>query len=108
MIGIGRAKELAFTGNFLEAETALQWGLVNHVVEPGDLLPKALKLAEDAASIDPEFLRSYKRLIDDGFAVTFGEGMGIEAERSSSANSQVAPGEVEARRSKVQERGRSQ
>ena len=108
MIGIGRAKELAFTGNFLDAETALQWGLVNHVVEPEDLLPKALKLAEDAASIDPEFLRSYKRLIDDGFAVTFDEGMGIEAERSSSANSQVAPGEVEARRSKVQERGRSQ
>lgn len=108
MIGIGRAKELAFTGNFLDAQTALQWGLVNHVVESEDLLPTALKLAGDAAGIDPEFLRSYKRLIDDGYAVSFGEGMGIEAERSTSANSQVAPGEVEARRSKVQERGRSQ
>jgi len=108
MIGIGRAKELAFTGNFLDSQTALQWGLVNHVVAPEDLLPTALKLAEDVAGIDPEFLRSYKRLIDDGFAVSFGEGMAIEAERSSMANSQVAADEVEARRSKVQERGRSQ
>lgn len=108
MIGIGRAKELAFTGNFLDAQTALQWGLVNSVVEPEELLPTALKLASDAAGIDPEFLRNYKRLIDDGYAVSFGEGMRIEAERSTQANSQVAPGEVEARRSKVQERGRTQ
>ncbi|MEO1220773.1 MAG: enoyl-CoA hydratase, partial [Pseudomonadota bacterium] len=68
----------------------------------------AMKLASDAASIEPEFLRSYKRLIDDGFAVSFGEGMAIEAERSSAANSQVAPEEVEARREKVQKRGRAQ
>lgn len=108
MIGIGRAKQLAFTGNFLDAQTALQWGLVNEVVEPEDLLPTALKLASDAASIEPEFLRGYKRLIDDGYAVNFGEGMGIEAQRSSAANAGVAPEEVEARRAKVQDRGRSQ
>ncbi len=108
MIGIGRAKELAFTGNFLDAETALQWGLVNHVVEPEKLLPFAHKLASDMASIDPAFVSEYKRLIDDGFAVTFREGMAIEAGRSSAANSAVSPEEVEARRAGVQERGRGQ
>lgn len=108
MIGIGRAKELAFTGNFLGAETALKWGLVNHVVEPEDLLPTALKLAEDVAGIDTGFVQSYKRLIDDGFAVSFGEGMAIEAERSSAANSKVAPEQVESVRKGVQERGRGQ
>ncbi len=107
MIGIGRAKELAFTGNFLDAETALEWGLVNHVVAPDELLFRARTLAADMASIDPEFLLQYKRLIDDGYAVTFREGMGIEAGRSSAANSAVSPEEVEARREAVQTRGRA-
>ncbi len=106
MIGISRAKELAFTGNFLDAQTAHGWGLVNHVVAPGELLPLARKLAGDMASIDPAFLASYKRLIDDGFAMSFGEGLALEAARSSAANSAVAPEEVEARRAAVQERGR--
>ncbi|MEM8726097.1 MAG: enoyl-CoA hydratase, partial [Pseudomonadota bacterium] len=97
MIGISRAKELAFTGNFLDAVTAHAWGLVNHVVEPDELLPLARKLATDMASIDPEFLSEYKRLIDDGYATSFREGMGIEAGRSSAANAKVSPEEVEAR-----------
>jgi enoyl-CoA hydratase len=108
MIGIGRAKQLAFTGNFLDAETAMKWGLVNHVTAPDELLPLARKLAGDMAGIDPAFIASYKRLIDDGFALSFGEGMKLEAERSSAANSDVAPEQVEARRMAVQERGRKQ
>ncbi|MFN2099500.1 enoyl-CoA hydratase [Altererythrobacter sp. MF3-039] len=108
VIGIGRAKELAFTGNFLDARTAYAWGLVNHVVAPDQLLPFCEKLARDMASIDPEFAANYKRLIDDGYAATFGEGMALEAERSSAANSEVSADDVEARRAAVQERGRGQ
>jgi len=108
MIGISRAKELSFTGNFLDAETAKAWGLVNHVVAPEELLPFARKLAADMASIDPGFLAQYKRLIDEGYAVSFGEGMALEARISSAANSEVTPEEVEARRAAVQERGRGQ
>lgn len=107
LIGIGRAKELAFTGNFLNAETALAWGLVNHVVGPEELMFRARTLAADMASIDPAFLVQYKRLIDDGYAVTFDEGMEIEASRSSAANSAVSPEEIEARREGVQTRGRA-
>lgn len=106
LIGISRAKELAFTGNFLDAERAKAWGLVNHVVQPEELMPLARKLAGDMAGIDPEFLALYKKLIDDGYAKTFAKGMKIEAKRSSKANSAVAPEEVEARRAAVQERGR--
>jgi len=108
MIGISRAKELAFTGNFLDAATAQDWGLVNHVTTPADLLPFARRLAADMAQIDPAFLAGYKRLIDDGYAASFSEGMAIEAERSSAANSAVSPADVEARRAAVQERGRGQ
>ncbi|MEM6907314.1 MAG: enoyl-CoA hydratase [Pseudomonadota bacterium] len=108
MVGISRAKELAFTGNFLDAPTALKWGLVNHVVEPHELLPLATRLANDMAGIDARFLAEYKRLIDDGFALSFREGMALEAGRSSAANAEVSPEEVEARRAAVQERGRGQ
>lgn len=108
MIGISRAKELAFTGNFLDAAMALQWGLVNHVTQPDGLLPLARRLAGDMAGIDPAFLAGYKRLIDDGYAASFGEGLAIEATRSSAANAAVAPEQVEARRAAVQERGRGQ
>ncbi|RGP42042.1 Methylglutaconyl-CoA hydratase [Altererythrobacter insulae] len=108
MIGISRAKELSFTGNFLDAQTAKDWGLLNHVVSPDELMPLAKKLAADMASIDPEFLARYKKLIDDGYAHSFKEGLALEAELSSAANSAVTPEEVEARREAVQARARMQ
>lgn len=108
MIGISRAKELSFTGNFLDAVTAERWGLVNRVVEPDALLPAAIALAQDMASIDPAMLKSYKALIDEGYALSFGEGITIEQARSSAANSRVDAGDVEARRKAVMERGRGQ
>jgi enoyl-CoA hydratase len=108
MIGISRAKELSFTGNFLDAATAQAWGLVNHVYAPDELLPAAQKLARDMASIDATMLKAYKALIDQGYAASFGDGLAIEHRVSSAANSAVKPGEVEARRLAVQARGRSQ
>lgn len=41
LVGINRAKELSLSGNFLDAQTAYNWGLVNRVVDPDDLLPSA-------------------------------------------------------------------
>lgn len=108
LIGISRAKELSLSGNFLDAQTACAWGLVNRVVPAEELLPVAKKLAADIASADPGMIQAYKRLIDDGYAVPFGEAMALEHERSSSANSQVNKAEVEARRMTVMERGRAQ
>ena len=64
LIGIHRAKELSFTGNYLSAARAEAWGLVNRVVEPEALLSTCRALAEDMLSCDPETLRGYKRVID--------------------------------------------
>lgn len=106
LIGISRAKELSLTGNFLDAETACAWGLVNRVVAPADLLPAAQALARDIASADPAMVRAYKSLIDDGYALPFGEATALEQARSSAANRSVSADEVEARRIAVMERGR--
>ena len=38
-IGVARAREMSITGNFVDAPTALVWGLVNHVVPHDELLP---------------------------------------------------------------------
>ena len=108
MIGISRAKELSLSGNFLDAQTACQWGLVNRVVSAEDLLPTAKKLAADIASADPAMIAAYKRLIDGGFALPFGEAMALEHATSSARNAQVKGGEVEERRKAVMERGRAQ
>ncbi|CAM8672531.1 enoyl-CoA hydratase [Sphingobium sp.] len=108
IIGISRAKQLSFTGNFLDAATAERWGLVNHVVAPDELMPFARRLAADMASVEPRMMVAYKDLIDKGYAASFGEGLAIEHCISSSANGKVTPQDVEARRLAVQARGRGQ
>lgn len=108
LIGIYRARELSLTGNFLDAPTALAWGLVNRVVPPAELMPVARKLAVDMASESPAMLIAYKRLINDGFGLPFGEAMALEHRISSQMNATVTPGAVEANRQAVLARGRSQ
>lgn len=108
MIGIARAKELSLSGNFLDAATAERWGLVNRVVPADDLLPAAIALARDMASIDPAMSAAYKALIDDGYGLPFGEALALEAQRSTAANGAVKPEAVEQARLAVMERGRTQ
>lgn len=106
-IGIFRAKEMSLTGNFIDAATAERWGLVNRVVAPAELMPTARRFAEDMLSADPGMLKALKALIDDGFALPFGEAMALETRRSA-GNSAIGAATVEARRKAVLDRGRSQ
>src|SRR6476646_8222284 len=57
-IGQRRAREMSVTGNFLDAPTALVWGLVNHVVPHEELLPFTRQLALDVASNDDAGVRN--------------------------------------------------
>jgi len=108
LVGIYRAKELSLTGNFIDAKTAEAWGLVNRVVPAAELMPTALKLAADMASIPVETLSFYKSLIDEGYGRSFNKGLEIEHKRSSAHNREVTPASVEARRAQIQARGRTQ
>jgi enoyl-CoA hydratase len=108
MIGISRAKQLSFSGNFLDAETACAWGLVNSVVPADELMTHAKALARDIASVDSGMVATYKKLIDEGYTMSFGDAMAHEHACSSAANARVSAEEVEARRLAVIERGRGQ
>ena len=99
---------MSLTGNFLDAPTAERWGLVNRVVAADELLPTAKKLAHEMAQVDGALLKKLKAMIDDGYALSLGEGLALEHERSVVHNAAVTPQMVEARRAAVQARGRTQ
>ncbi|MDO9473828.1 MAG: enoyl-CoA hydratase [Caulobacter sp.] len=108
LIGLYRAKELSLTGNFLDAKTACDWGLVNRVVPADELLAVAKKLAADMATIPVETLSLYKSIIDEGYGLAFTDAMALENRRSTANNRAVTPEAVEARRAAIQARGRTQ
>ena len=108
IIGLSRAKEMSFTARFIDARTAYEWGLVNRVVEAGELLQEACALAARIASLDVEFLRDYGRLIDEGYDMPFQTALAHEVKFSTARNSKVTAKSIEARRTGVLERGRTQ
>lgn len=108
IIGPSRAKELSFTGRFIDAAQAAEWGLVSRIVPQDSLLDEAVALAEETAQADPAFLQNLKRLIDDGLAGTFGDGRDLERARSKAWNEALTPEVLEARRDGVMQRGRSE
>ncbi|HXG18862.1 MAG TPA: enoyl-CoA hydratase [Methylomirabilota bacterium] len=108
VIGVYRAKELSLTGNYLSAEQAAAWGLVNRVVAPEELLPTCWKLARDILSCVPEMVRAMKRVIDSGYAASLAEGLRIEHEAWEAQTRTVTPEMIAARRASIQQRGRSQ
>lgn len=107
IVGLSRAKELSFTGRFIDANIACEWGLVNRVVAPDQLLAEALALAEDIAFIDSEFLQAYAGLIEAGYSMHFEDALAHEHKVSSAANAGVTAGDIEKRRVAVMERGRA-
>lgn len=78
LIGIMRAKELSLTGAFIDAETALSWGLVNRVTLPEALLSTAGEIAAAMAAYPVEQLAIYKSLIDRGAAMPLGDALELE------------------------------
>jgi enoyl-CoA hydratase/carnithine racemase len=62
-IGAPRTRELFFTARTVSARTALQWGLVNEVVAPGELEPRGVAYAGAIAAHAPLSLRGNKRTL---------------------------------------------
>ena len=71
LIGTARAAEMLFTGKMIDAQTALDWGLVSQVLDDDALMPAARVLAAEIAMQSPEALRATKRLLRQAQNVSF-------------------------------------
>ena len=106
IIGPSRAKELSFTGRFIDAALANEWGLVSRIVPQESLLEEAIAMASETAKADPVFLQNLKQLINDGLDRTLADGRAMERDRSKAWNEALTPDKLEARRESVMHRGR--
>ena len=64
LIGAARAKQMIFSGQRIDAETAERWGLVNEVVSPEDLASRVTQLARQIAANAPIAVQLAKSAID--------------------------------------------
>ncbi len=79
LVGKGRALDLCLTGRFINAETALNWGLVSEVVEPDALLPHALQLLKGILNLAPLAITSIMESIDRGYDMSLTDALHLEA-----------------------------
>jgi len=78
-IGVARANELIFTGKMVDAAKAAEWGIVNEVFAPEELLPKALETARSIAKLGTLAIASAKNAIANGLNMGKEDGFRYEA-----------------------------
>ncbi len=79
-VGGRRAKELILTGRPFGAQEALEWGVLNRVCEPGDLLAAARDTARAIAANAPLSVRQAKKSIQNGLQADLHTGLKFEIE----------------------------
>jgi len=75
IVGPAKAKELIFTGETIDAEEAHRIGLVNRLVDDGELEAAVTALAETIAGQPPIAVRGSKRAVDKACRQSLGEGL---------------------------------
>ena len=80
LVGMAKAKELIFTGDMLDAQTAHSIGLVNQVVPADQLMTTCMDLANKIASKGPAAVRLAKTVINKGLQADLTTGSWYEAE----------------------------
>jgi enoyl-CoA hydratase len=106
-VGVRRAREMSFTGNFMLADEALARGLVNHVVPHAELMTFTRRIALDIIGNDQPGVRQIRRTYREIHADT--AGWSIEARDGAEwRRNSFSPEKVAERRTKIQERGRKQ
>jgi enoyl-CoA hydratase len=78
---VGYAKELILTGRTVDADEALQRGLVNAVFEPDRLLPEVLRIADGLVAKSPLALAAAKQAVNRALAGEHAANLGREADR---------------------------
>ncbi len=79
LVGKGRAKELIFTGDMIDAQEAYRIGLANKVATAEELLTKARSMATKIASKGPVAVRFAKESVDNGLEMDLDRAGRFEA-----------------------------
>jgi len=77
-VGRRRARQMSFTCRFISAKVACDWGLVNEVTAPENLLTRAREIATDICALHPAMVATMKRLIDYRDTVTLADAFAHE------------------------------
>ena len=79
IVGLGRALDLILTGRIIEAEEALDWGLLTEIVDEGGHLDRAIEIAEALAGFPQETMLSDRRSAIEGATLPLAESLEFEA-----------------------------
>jgi len=79
LVGLGKAKELIYTGNIIKADEAFSIGLVNKVVEPELLMDEAYEMAKKINSNARLAVKYCKESINKGIETDIETGMSYES-----------------------------
>jgi enoyl-CoA hydratase/carnithine racemase len=93
-IGMARASELFFTGDTIDAATALSWGLISRVVPADQLMAEANALAQRICRQPPDVLRMTKKLMREGQGGSFDTIMEMSAAMQALAHLTADHGEA--------------
>jgi len=78
VVGLRRAMDLFFSARWIDAQTALQWGVVNYVVEPDKLAEASMAYCTQLASRSRVGLATMKRLAREGLDRPLAGGLELE------------------------------
>lgn len=79
LVGKGRALDLCLTGRFINAETALSWGLITEIVEPQQLIERAHTMLQGIISMAPLAIAGVMEVIDHGYDLSLTDALHLEA-----------------------------
>ena len=83
LIGAGRARRMSVTAEFIDAQRALEWGLVTEVVEHSRLLDRALEIAATIAANNGRAVSAIRDLYDEVAPLGHGdEAFAVENRRA--------------------------
>lgn len=107
LIGLNRARQMSLTGDFVDAATARDWGLVTEVLPEADLMPRARALALRISETDAPTLRRIRDLIGLSADLPLSEGLEREAAGFGAHIQGVTADAVADARARVTTRGRA-
>jgi enoyl-CoA hydratase len=79
-LGVGRSLDLMLMGKSITAEQAFEFGLLNRVVQPAEIMTESLSLANQLAELSPLSIRACLKAVTRGLELPIEEGLKLETE----------------------------